>query len=79
MEAPEIYGKLTSIFREVFDDDELAVTPELTAADLEEWDSLQHIRLVISVEREFALKFTAAEIGTLKNVGEFVELIRQKL
>jgi acyl carrier protein len=79
MDTAEIYQKLTSIFRDVFDDDGLAIAPELKAADIEEWDSLQHIRLVIAVEREFALKFSASEIGALENVGEFAELIRRKL
>ena len=79
MDTAEIYRKLTSIFRDVFDDDGLAIAPELTAADVEEWDSLQHIRLVIAVEREFALKFSASEIGALENVGEFADLIRRKL
>ncbi len=79
MDTAEIYRKLTSIFREVFDDDNLTITPELTATELPEWDSLQHIRLVIAAEREFALKFSASEIGTLENVGEFADLIRRKL
>jgi len=79
VDTAEIYRRLTSIFRDVFDDDDLTISPELTAASLPEWDSLQHIRLVIAAEREFALKFSASEIGTLENVGEFAELIRRKL
>lgn len=74
-----IYAKLTEIFRDVFDDDNLQVTPELTAADVDEWDSLNHIRLVVSVERAFGLRFSAAQVGRLKNVGEFAELIGAKL
>ena len=77
--APDaIYRKLTEIFREVFDDDSIVVRPELTAKDVDEWDSLSHIRLVLSVERAFGLKFSASEIGRLKNVGEFVDLIQAK-
>ena len=79
MDPAEIYRKLTSIFRDVFDDDSLTIVPELTAAALPEWDSLQHIRLVIAAEREFALKFSASEIESLENVGEFADLIRRKL
>lgn len=75
----DIYGKLTEIFRDVFDDDSLRVTPELTAADVDEWDSLNHIRLVLSVERAFGLRFSAAQVGRLKNVGEFAALIGAKL
>jgi acyl carrier protein len=78
MDTTQIYEKLTLIFHDVFDDDSLAVVPELTAADVDEWDSLSHIRLVLSVERAFGLKFSASEIGGLKNVGEFVSLIQLK-
>lgn len=78
MDTDEIYRRLATIFREVFDDDDLTIAPDLTAALLPEWDSLRHIRLVIAVEREFALKFSAAEIGALENVGDFAELIRRK-
>ena len=79
MDATQICEKLTQIFHHVFDDDNLVVTPELTAADVDEWDSLSHIRLVLSVERAFGLKFSASEIGGLKNVGEFVSLIQSKV
>lgn len=75
----QIYAKLTGIFRDVFDDDSLQVTPELTAADVDEWDSLNHIRLVVSIERAFGLSFSAAQVARLKNVGEFAELIVSKL
>lgn len=78
MNTSSIYDRLTEIFREVFDDDGLVVNPELTAADVEEWDSLNHIRLVLSIEKGFGLRFSAAEVGSLKNVGEFVELIQSK-
>ena len=78
MNTSSIYSRLTEIFREVFDDDDLVVGPALTAADVEEWDILNHIRLVLSVEKGFGLRFSAAEVGNLKNVGEFVELIQAK-
>lgn len=78
MNTSSIYDQLTEIFREVFDDDDLVVNPALTAADVEEWDSLNHIRLVLSIEKGFGLRFSAAEVGSLKNVGEFVELIQSK-
>ena len=78
MEAGEIYQKLTGIFRNVFDDDSITVRPDLTARDVEEWDSLSHIRLVLTVQRAFHIKFSASEIGKLKNVGEFVDLIKSK-
>ena len=78
MQTSEIYQKLTDIFHEVFDDDSIQVHPELKADDVDEWDSLSHIRLVLTAEKAFHVKFSASEIGKLKNVGEFVELIRSK-
>jgi acyl carrier protein len=78
MQSTQIYEKLTDIFQNVFDDDSIVVRPDLTAADVDEWDSLSHIRLVLTVEKAFGVKFSASEIGKLKNVGEFVDLIRAK-
>lgn len=78
MSQDDTYAKLTEIFHDVFDDDSIVVTPELTADDVDEWDSLSHIRLVLAVEKKFGLKFSAAEVGRLKNVGEFVALIGSK-
>ena len=74
----KVFADLTTVFRDVFDDDDLMLTPATTAADIEEWDSLNHIRLVLSVEKQFGLSFSAAEVGGLKNVGEFADLIRAK-
>jgi acyl carrier protein len=78
MDSQSIYGRLTDIFKEVFDDENLVVNPAMTAADVEEWDSLNHIRLVLTIEKSFGLRFSAAEVGSLKNVGEFVDLIQSK-
>lgn len=72
------YAKLTQVFHDVFDDDSIVVVPELTADDVDEWDSLTHIRLVIAIEKKFGLKFTAAEIERLRNVGDLVTLIDSK-
>ncbi|MBR1171003.1 acyl carrier protein [Bradyrhizobium liaoningense] len=78
MDQAQIYTKLTSVFRDVFDEDDLSLTPETTADDVDGWDSLSHIRLVLAVSKSFGVKFSASEIGGLKNVGEFVELIQKK-
>ena len=78
MNDDALYIQLTEIFRDVFDDDDLVVTPQLTADDVEEWDSLNHIRLVVAVEKRLRLKFSAAEVGRLKNVGEFAALIQSR-
>ena len=79
MENAEIYQRLNGIFRDVFDDDSIVARPDLTADDVDEWDSLSHIRLVLTVEKTFGIKFSASEVGNLKNVGEFVQLIQAKL
>ena len=78
METPEIYQKLNGIFAEVFDDEDVVVTPELTADDVDGWDSLSHIRLMLTIERSFGVRFSASEVGKLKNVGELVKLIQSK-
>jgi acyl carrier protein len=78
MESTAIYEKLTRVFHDVFDDDAIVLRPDLTAEDVDEWDSLSHIRLVLTVERTFNVKFSASEIAKLKNVGEFVDLIQSK-
>jgi acyl carrier protein len=73
-----IYASLKLIFQDVFDDDTLVITPELTASDVAEWDSLSHIRLMLAVERSFKIKFSAAQTAGLQNVGQLAELIRAK-
>ncbi len=78
MRQEEIQKKLTSVLQEVFDDDTLVATPELTAADVEEWDSLNHVRLMLTIERAFKVKFAAAEITGLENVGDLIRLIESK-
>ncbi len=60
---------------DVFDIDNLSLTPETTANDIEEWDSLSHIRLIVAVERRFKIEFKNADIGNLKKVGDLVDLI----
>ena len=56
----------------------IVIRPDLTAKEVDEWDSLNHVRLMLTVERTFGIKFSAAEIGKLKNVGDLVELISAK-
>ncbi len=78
MTQTDIYVKLTSIFRDVLDDDELVLTPDLTANDVDAWDSFNHINIVVATEAAFKIKFKSAEIEELKNVGDFVNLIEEK-
>jgi acyl carrier protein len=79
MQSEEIYQQLSGIFADVFDDDAIVLKPAMTADDVDGWDSLTHIRLIISVEKAFKIKFSTAEVGKLKNVGEFVDLIASKV
>jgi acyl carrier protein len=78
MDDAQIYPVLSRVFEQVFDDDTIQVTPQLTAKDVDGWDSLTHIRLILSVEKAFKIKFTNSEITKLENVGELVALIRAR-
>lgn len=69
------YEKLNEVFRDVFDDEEIAVTDSTTADDIEDWDSLEHINLVSAVEQAFGIKFSMGQVVTMKNVGEMVDII----
>jgi len=71
--------EITPVFREVFDDDSISLTRGTTADDVEEWDSLTHMNLVIALELKFKIKFALGELQTLKNVGEMLDLINRKL
>lgn len=76
MNRVEIYEKLTEVFEDVFDE-ALELTDEMTAADVEEWDSLTHITLLSAVEDEFDIKFDMKAVQGLKNVGAMVDLIEK--
>ena len=78
MTTVETFNRLTTIIRNIFDDDELVAVPEMTAKDVDGWDSLSNLRLVMAVEREFKVKFSAADVGKLKNLGELAGLIAAK-
>ena len=74
----EILDRINKIFQIYFDEESLEVSAETTARDIEEWDSLAQIGLVLSMEKEFNLRFVPADIERLKNIGEMVELIETK-
>lgn len=78
MDEPQIYARLALIFEDVFDEDSIPVTSELSAKDVDGWDSLAHIRLILTIERAFKIKFSTSEIGRLQNVGELVTLIKAR-
>ena len=73
------YEALTRLLRDVFDNDDLVATPELTAQDVNGWDSLNNVRLFVQVESAFSVRFSAIEISSLKNVGQLAELIEKKI
>ena len=79
MQTSEIYEKLTDLFRELFADDAIVLTPQTTANDIEGWDSFNHISVIVAVETRFGVKMTTAEIETLANVGSLVAAIESKL
>ena len=74
----DVFDKLIPIFRNVFDDDELIIVETTKAEDIDEWDSLAHIRLVLTIEKVFELRFTSDEISNLANVGDMAKLIMKK-
>jgi len=71
--------RLQEVFRDVFDDEEMKIYESMTAQDVEDWDSLMHIQLIVAVENEFGVKFTTNEVVGLKNVGEFLRCLEEKL
>ena len=70
--------RLNGVFQQVFDDDELEVSRESTAKDVEGWDSLMHVTLLINVEKAFGVKFSSSEVASLKSVGDLVDLIEAR-
>lgn len=70
---------LTEIFRQVFDDDSIEISRTTTANDIEEWDSLTHMNLVVAMEARFKIRFALGELQSLKNVGEMIDLVNKKL
>jgi len=80
---PDLRAALQGVFREVFDDDRIALRDDMTSADVSGWDPLMHINLIIAVENHFGVRFTIAEIAGLnaegQNVGSFLQLLAGKL
>ncbi len=78
MELNEVLRRCEPIFRDLFDEYEGTVTPDLTANDVEQWDSLSHVQLIVMVEKEFGIRFTTAEITDLKDLGALAKLVAAK-
>lgn len=79
MTREEVYEKLTEVFWDVFDDEEIMISDTTTADDIEDWDSLEHINLIVATEKKFGFKFNMGEAGKIKNVGEMVDVILQRI
>lgn len=78
MSREEIYKELDEVFQDVFDDEDIHVEDSTTADDIEDWDSLEHINLVVAIENKFGIKFNMNEVTSLKNVGEMVDIIVER-
>jgi acyl carrier protein len=78
MTDEELYASLNDIFRQVLDDNSIDLKPSMTAEDVDGWDSMNHIFIVVEIEKRFGIKFQAAEMEELKNVGELAALVREK-
>jgi acyl carrier protein len=76
MEDQDIHGALERVFHEVFDDATISIYPEMSAREIEQWDSFNHVRLIVAVEERFNVNFSTTEVAELKNVGELIVLIR---
>ena len=75
----EVFERLDEVFQDVFDDESLHVGDGTTAADVEGWDSLEHINLTVAIEKRFNIKFTMEEVTTMKNVGAMVDIILERI
>lgn len=79
MNENEVYRELNEIFRDIFDDDTITINASTTSADIEDWDSIEHINLISAVEKHFKVKFSMKQVSTMKNVGEMVDIIISQL
>lgn len=79
MSREEVFEKLNEVFQDVFDDEEIIVTDTTTSDDIEDWDSLEHINLIVAVENCFGIKFNMGEVTTMKNVGAMADIILERI
>ncbi len=78
MERKEVFERLTEVFREVFDDETIELNENTTSKDIEDWDSFEHINLIVAVEKEFDIKVPMGKVTTMKDVGEMVDIILEE-
>ena len=79
MQTNRVYTELTEVFRDVFDDDTIVLNPNTTAADIDGWDSVGHLNLIVAIEMRLKIKFKTGEIESLHNVGELAGVVEYKL
>lgn len=79
MSREEIFENLNEVFQDVFDDESITVGETTTADDIEDWDSLEHINLIVAVEQKFGIKFNMGEVNGMKNVGAMVDIIESRI
>lgn len=77
MTREEVYERLNNVFRDVFDDESITLTDDTTANDIEDWDSFEHINLVVAVQDEFSFKIPMGKVVSMQNVGEMVDIIME--
>lgn len=73
-----IYERLEQVFQNVFNDETIQLTPETTAEDLEGWDSIKHITLMVSIEQAFGVQFTSDELNSFQDVGDLADRLKKK-
>lgn len=78
MTREEVFAGVNEVFRDVFDDESITVEDATTSDDIEDWDSLEHINLIVAIEGKFNMKFNMGEVTTMKNVGEMVDIILER-
>jgi acyl carrier protein len=74
----DVYARITAIFRDILDDDSIILREDMTADDLDNWDSLTHVYLILAIEKEFKIRFTTGEISGLRSVGQLAALVSKK-
>ena len=79
MTREEIMGQLTEIFRDIFDDEDIVLTDATTSDDIEDWDSLEQINLLVAIEKQFNIKFQLADVANLENVGSMIDLVSKMI
>ena len=79
MDRQTIFDRLNKVFQTIFDDENIVVNEKTTSDDIEDWDSLEHINLIVAIEQEFGIKFSMGEVTSMKNVGDMVNIIISRL